>query len=154
MKFRFNGQKGFSIIELMIVVGIIGVLASVGMPKMQVFLAKSKRAEVKTVLGALSTFEQAYYADNSKYGTDLDIGFSKVAGTPNIKFDTALWTFTFTPAAPTTTFTGKMAAAAGELCKGSLAEEWTITDTTSTRGSGGAEPATALGTDWKTPTCT
>ena len=154
MKFRFNGQKGFSIVELLIVVGIIGVLASVGLPKMQVFLAKSKRAEVKTVLGSLNTFEQAYYADNSKYGTDLDIGFSKVLGTPNMKFNTAIWTFDLLPAAPDTGFTGRMVAAAGALCKGAISESWTITAITPTTGFNGAAAATAGGTDWKTPTCT
>lgn len=134
MKFRFNGQKGFSIIELMIVVGIIGVLTSVGLPKVQVFLAKSKRTEVRTVLGGLNTFEQAYYADTSTYSDDKTIGFSAVAGTPNMKFNTTIWTFALTPAAPTTAFTGKMTSTADKLCVGATSEVWTVTQSAATTG--------------------
>ena len=155
MKFRFIGQKGFSIIELMIVVGIIGVLASVGLPKMQVFLAKSKRAEVKTVLGSFQTFEEAYNADNGAYGSDVAIGFSSAADKPKMKFNTATWTFAHT--LPAGGFSATMTSVANKLCTmatGADLDVWTITASTSIKGSGGAAPVTANGTDWKSPACT
>jgi len=69
MKFvkAMKDQKGFSIIELMIVVGIIGVLATMAVPKFQSFQAKAKRAEVKTTLGHIFTLEEAYALDNNAY---------------------------------------------------------------------------------------
>lgn len=125
MKFRFNGQKGFSIIELMIVVGIIGVLASVGLPKFQVFLAKSKRAEVKIVLGAASTFEQAYYADTNTYGTDANTGYKATN-------NASVWTYSNPTLAAATTFSITMKSVDDMLCKGAKSETWTVTDTAAT----------------------
>ena len=43
-------ESGFSLVELMIVVGIIGILATMAMPKFQEFQSKAKMAEAKTSL--------------------------------------------------------------------------------------------------------
>lgn len=66
MKFLRN-QKGFSLVELMIVVAIIGVLAALAVPKFSKFQAKARQAEVKTNLNHIFTLETAYYGDNDTY---------------------------------------------------------------------------------------
>jgi prepilin-type N-terminal cleavage/methylation domain-containing protein len=64
-------KKGFTLIELMIVVAIIAALALIAVPKFMTYLHKSKRAEVYINLGALHTAEKAYYAEHNKYSNVL-----------------------------------------------------------------------------------
>ena len=59
--------KGFTLIELMIVVAIIGILAAIAIPNFLKFQLKSKSAEVKTNLGGIRTAEEAYKAENDVY---------------------------------------------------------------------------------------
>ncbi|WP_414645174.1 type IV pilin protein, partial [Candidatus Deferrimicrobium sp.] len=50
-----KGKKGFTLIELMIVVAIIGILAAIAIPNFLRFQAKSKQSEAKTNLGGIFT---------------------------------------------------------------------------------------------------
>ena len=116
MKFGFKGQKGFSIIELMVVVGIIGILTSIGLPKMQVFLAKAKRAEVKTSLGAYRTFQEAYYADTNSYGNLNLIGYTNMNKV-----------YTFDHASNSANaYSATMTGAVDAICVGAVSEVWTM----------------------------
>ena len=56
-------SKGFTLIELMIVVAIIGILAAVAIPKFADLVTKSKEASVKGTLGSVRSALTIYYGD-------------------------------------------------------------------------------------------
>ena len=61
------GKKGFTLIELMIVVAIIGILAAIAIPNFLKFQAKSKQSEAKTNLKAIYVAETGYFGENNVY---------------------------------------------------------------------------------------
>jgi type IV pilus assembly protein PilA len=60
-------EGGFSLVELMIVVAIIGVLAAIAVPKFGTFQAKARQSEAKSNLSHIFTLEEAYYGDREVY---------------------------------------------------------------------------------------
>ncbi len=59
-------NKGFSLIELLVVLGIIGVLSSFITPKVMSYLAKGKDTKAVAVLESLRTASQLYYLEEGK----------------------------------------------------------------------------------------
>lgn len=64
-------KYGFTLVELLIVVAIIGVLSTVGVPTFRRMVQRSKKSEAKVNLGGLYTAEQAFYAEYGSYGSLL-----------------------------------------------------------------------------------
>jgi type IV pilus assembly protein PilA len=70
-------KRGFTLIELMIVVAIIGLLAALAIPNFIKFQARSRQAEARTNLKAVFTAQKSYYGDKQRYSDLLDqIGFA------------------------------------------------------------------------------
>lgn len=85
-KLQYNkNQKGFTLIELMIVVAIIGILAAVAIPAFSRYQAKSKTSEASINLAAIATSEIAYQAE---FDTFIVAGPNPAAHTPGQK---TLW---------------------------------------------------------------
>ena len=66
-KLRPNNEKGFTLIELMIVVAIIGILAAIAIPQFSAYRERSYIASMKADCNAVRTAEEAYFVDNDKY---------------------------------------------------------------------------------------
>lgn len=62
-----NKEGGFSLVELMIVVGIIGVLATLAVPRFQQFQAKARMAEAKNMLNHVYTLQESHSLEMNTY---------------------------------------------------------------------------------------
>ena len=60
-------RKGFTLIELMIVVAIIAILASIAIPQYKKFQLKAKTSEAKSNIGAIRSAEETYAAEHDVY---------------------------------------------------------------------------------------
>lgn len=67
--------RGFTLVELMIVVAIIGILSAIAIPNFIKFQAKSKQSEAKTNLKAAFTAEKSFFAEKDQYGTFSGSGY-------------------------------------------------------------------------------
>ena len=64
---KLQSQKGFSLVELMVVVAIIGVLSALAVPRFRTFQAKARQAEAKSNLSFIYTLQQSYFGDNDVF---------------------------------------------------------------------------------------
>ncbi|ANO33659.1 pilin [Vibrio breoganii] len=65
-------QTGFTLIELMIVVAIIGVLSAIGIPMYKDYVKKSELASATATLRGLLTKAELYYLDQGSFPTTLN----------------------------------------------------------------------------------
>jgi prepilin-type N-terminal cleavage/methylation domain-containing protein len=70
--FRSRQKSGFTLIELLIVVVIIGILAAIAIPKFASTKGKAYYASMKSDLHNLTTAQEAFFYDSSKYTTNLN----------------------------------------------------------------------------------
>ena len=66
---HLRNSKGFTLIELMIVVVIIGILAALAIPRFTQASARAKEKEADGILKQIYTLENAYYANNGVWAT-------------------------------------------------------------------------------------
>ena len=71
-----RSNKGFSLVELMVVVAIIGILAAIAVPNFQRFSAKAKQSEAKANLAMVYSSEASFFGEWQSYTSDfLQVGF-------------------------------------------------------------------------------
>lgn len=101
-------SKGFTLIELMVVVAIVGILAAIAIPGFNEQIRKSRRAEAIQGLADLQMRQERWRANNATYGTAAQVGL------PTSQYYTfAVTVNTGTDAAMTATPAG---AQAGDRC--------------------------------------
>jgi prepilin-type N-terminal cleavage/methylation domain-containing protein len=66
-----QGRRGFTLIELMIVVVILGILSAIAIPKFREVSKRSKEAEAAPILKQLYTLQERHLAANGGYATSI-----------------------------------------------------------------------------------
>jgi len=72
-----SNASGFTLIELMIAVAIVGIIAAIAMPAYQNYVTQSNRAVAKSMLYENAQFMEQFYTENNRY--DQDVGGNAVA---------------------------------------------------------------------------
>jgi type IV pilus assembly protein PilA len=75
-------REGFTLVELLIVITVIGLLASVAMPKFSTVKQKGYRSQAIADLTSLRTAEENFFVDSNRYATVAELGnkFSHTTG--------------------------------------------------------------------------
>jgi type IV pilus assembly protein PilE len=71
LKHPAQAARGFTLIELMVVVSIIGILAALAYPNYTEYVARGKRGKAQSALLEAAQFMQRYYAANNRYDKNL-----------------------------------------------------------------------------------
>ncbi len=93
MQNKINLDKGFTLIELMVVVAIIGVLAAIAYPNYQQYIIKTKRVDMMSEMQNIASQIQSRKLAQGRYSNALTTGL----GGNYPAQGTALYTITFTP---------------------------------------------------------
>lgn len=110
-----TGKKfhGFSLMEVMIVVVIIGILAALAYPNLEKYLKRARQTEAKTNLSAIYTAQKIYFSLHQSYVDDIN----------ELDLSLAQGLYTYTMEASTSTF---KAQAEGNIDDDDALDIWTI----------------------------
>lgn len=64
-------NKGFTLMELMITVAIIGIISAIAMPSYSRYVQKTKRADAKVEIMRIAQMQESYFVQNMSYAKDL-----------------------------------------------------------------------------------
>lgn len=104
--------RGFTLIEVMIVVAIIGILAAIAYPSYQQYARESKRSDAHATLLRIATLEEKFFSNSNTYTTSATVlGYSANPAISNEGF----WAVTITSGNLASAYTLSAAPAGGHV---------------------------------------
>lgn len=74
-----NSRRGFTLIELMVAVAIMGLLAAIALPSYQSYIRKSRRSDAFIALSGVQLAQEKWRANHTGYGAASDMGLPKAS---------------------------------------------------------------------------
>jgi len=138
-------KAGFTLVELMVVIIIVGILAAAAVPIYSAFVKKARVSEAKASIGTIRAAEEVYWAENAEYLTLAGVASDAIALTDTLGVDVGhnvwwntgvTWTVN-TTGTPATTLVSIVADATAGTCDAKIqgitvtytiaTDVWTIT---------------------------
>ena len=131
-----NPQGGFTLIELMIVVAVIGILAAIAYPSYTSQIAKGRRADARVQLVSAQQWVEKFYSENYNYATDTAGNASTTAfnaqpfsSSPRVGDGNPVYTISLTVASTSQTYTLTAAPITGRPMATDSCGSLTLTNT-------------------------
>ena len=148
MYIRASRQRGVTLVELMTVIVIIAVIASIAVPTYRRYLIRAQRSEAKIALLQLQTAQEKFYLQNNAYASNTNLSTASPTGlgisntTETGKYTIAITTYGAAGQSYTATATPK---SGGGQTDDTACTSYTITD----RGTKGATGTSSAQTCWR-----